>query len=365
MNRKRNRIMTGLLLAGILTWPGLGMAAGNGEQTDSEESINQMVEEAQRVATEWAQRIREWKSGAEKRTTYMGIVIEQVPDVLRDYIELPKGVGLLLVSIAADGPADRAGLIKNDILIEFDGQLVINFSQLSTLIELKGPGATVPVKILRKGEPMTFEVTLEERMRRGGQFLEPSDGAAPDVNDIPNPDEIGMIMEKIEEWIPGSVRVYIDDKEQVHVDLSDLKEDLDDLRTKLSHVEIIQSGKSAGLVTEHGDMGARTTVVRVADKNISYKNNDGKLVLNSTPEGQYAMAWDAEGQLLYEGNVPEDYEASLPDKVVRLINALKESRGNLDLESQELEIHLNKEEIEPLTWVGNEFDFDSRWGFHE
>jgi hypothetical protein len=310
-----------------------------------------MVEEAQRVASEWAQRIREWKSGGEKRTTYMGIVIEQVPDVLRDYIDLPRGVGLLLVSIAADGPADRAGLIKNDILVEFDGQLVINFSQLSTLIDLKGPGATVPVKILRKGEAMTLDVTLEERVRRGGGFLEPPGGADPDVEDVPDADEIGMIMEKIDEWIPGSVRVYIDDKEQVHVDLSDLKEDLDDMRSKLSHVEVIQSEDTPGLVTEHGDLGARTTVVRVADKNISYKNNEGKLVLNSTPEGQYAVAWDAGGQLLYEGEVPRDYEDRLPEPVVRLINALKESRKNLDLESKELEIHLNKEEIEPVTWV--------------
>ena len=360
---KRNKIsmLAGFFCIGITLTGTQILSAADEEASETQESIRQMVEEAQRVASEWAYRIKEWNSGEKRPATYMGIVIEQVPDVLRDYIDLPKGIGLLLAKVIHQGPAYAAGLRDNDILVEFDGQLVVNYSQLSTLIDLRGPGATVPVKVIRKGEEMEFAITLEERLRRGTQFIPatpdvpapPEAPLPPDIGDIEIPEEVGQIMQKVEEWIPGSVRVYIDDTEQVHVDLSQLKEDLGDLRNKLTHVEILQEGDLPGLVREYGDLGARTTVVHVADKNITYRSKDGKLVLNSTNEGQFAMAWNPQGDLIYEGEVPADYAGKLPPEVVRMIDSLKQSREKLKLETggHDLEIQLNQDDIDPVTCV--------------
>lgn len=335
------------------------LLAADDPQTENQESIQAIVTEAQRMAQDWAEKIRGWKEGGERSTTYMGVVIESVPKVLRDYIDLPDGVGLIFTRIAKDSPAEKAGLLDNDIIVSFDGQIIINFNQLSTLIDLKGPGAEVPVRILRKGEEMEFTVTLEERIRRNGKFMPPEAPAAPEIPDVPDPDEVGLFMEKIEEWIPGSVKVFVDENEQVHVDLSELKEDVQDLRLKVLELREA-NGEVADIRKEYGDMGARTKVVRVKDRKVSYRGPEGRLVLSPSQSGRQAEVWDAEGTLIYQGPVPEDYTGTLPPKAVELIDAYEGSREklHLDVDGGSLEIDLNDEEIEPLTLVlssdGNE-----------
>jgi membrane-associated protease RseP (regulator of RpoE activity) len=317
---------------------------------NNEESIQTIVSEAQRMAQTWAQRIRDWKNDSNQPTTYLGVVIEAVPKVLRDYIDLPDGVGLLFTRIAKDSPAEKAGLKDNDIIVSFDGQLVINFNQLSTLIDLRGPGAEVPIKVLRKGEELDLTVVLEERVRGSGGFVDPDIPDVPEVPEIPDADDMGMFMEQIEEWIPGSVKIFVDENEQVHVDLHDLKEDLQDLRLKV--IELREAnGAVSDIRKEYGDMGARTKVIRVQDRKINYESPEGKLVLLSSATGQQAEVWDAGGSMVYQGPVPDDYAQTLPAKAVELIDAYRASRDKLQLESGEnaIEIELNDEEVEPLT----------------
>lgn len=336
----------------LLFWTDLQAQAAEEPQSSDGESIEALVTEAQRMAQEWAQRIRNWKDTGTSSTTYMGVVIESVPKVLRDYIDLPDGVGLLFTRIVKDSPADKAGLMDNDIIVSFDGQLVINFNQLSTLIELSGPGAEVPVKVLRKGEEIELRVLLEERVRRNGSSVEPPD--APEAPAVPGADEVGLFMEKIEEWIPGSVKIFVDQNEQVHVDLEDLKEDLHDLRLKL--IELKESGGGTDEIRqEFGDMGARTKVIHVQDRKVNYNGPEGRLVLVSSEAGQQAEVWDTDGSLVYEGPVPEDYAQTLPPKAVELIDAYLGSRQKLQLESDggPIKIELNEEEIDPVTLVSD------------
>jgi membrane-associated protease RseP (regulator of RpoE activity) len=343
--------LSGLILGlGILLLGSTFLSAEEEKGMDPQK-IETIVAEAQRMAEDWASRIRGWSSEKDQSTTYMGIVIESVPDVLRDYIDLPKGVGLLLTKIAAEGPAAKAGLEDNDILVSFGGQLIINFSQLSTLIDLQGPGAEVPVKVLRKGEEMEFTVTLEERIRRGGRFIPPSAPDVPDVPEIPDADDLGMFMEQIEEWVPGSVSVFIDENEKVHVDLDDLKENLQDLRVKVERLKQGLGGPDGEIRREFGEFGARTSIVRVEDSNVNYTSNDGKLVLTSSEAGQQAMVWDADGTLIYQGALPEDFEGELPPKAVELIRAYNASREKLKLDTNgnSIDIQLNEDTIEPLT----------------
>jgi hypothetical protein len=202
-----------------------------------------------------------------------------------------------------------------------------------------------------KGEEHTFEVTLEERMRKGGHYYVPNAPGIPDMPDmpeVPNAEEIGAIMESVEEWIPGSVRVYVDNNEQIHVDLEDLKEDLHGLKAKLAKVKVLHEDEPH-IVTEHGDHGARTTMIHLSDKNVSYQTDEGKVVLDSTEDGKQAMIWDAEGELIYEGPLTEDYESDLPEKAVKLLNTLEDLE--LDTEGYQFEIKLNTEDIDPVTVI--------------
>jgi hypothetical protein len=61
------------------------------------------------------------------------------------------------------------------------------------------------------------------------------------------------------------------------------------------------------------------------------------------------MIWDAEGELIYEGPLTEDYESDLPEKAVKLLNTLEDLE--LDTEGYQFEIKLNTEDIDPVTVI--------------
>ena len=67
-----------------------------------------------------------------------------------------------IIKVAGGGPAWKAGLRTNDIITQFDGDKISSVSDLRDKIAAKGIGATVTLTILRGGNEMTVDVTLEE-----------------------------------------------------------------------------------------------------------------------------------------------------------------------------------------------------------
>jgi hypothetical protein len=59
-------------------------------------------------------------------------------------------------------PAQKAGVLKNDIVKKLDDQVLIDSKQLAVLVRLKKPGDQVSLTLLRKGKEQTMRVTLEE-----------------------------------------------------------------------------------------------------------------------------------------------------------------------------------------------------------
>lgn len=71
--------------------------------------------------------------------------------------------GLLIVSVVDESPAGTSGLLVGDILVAFNEQPVTDPDELQE--ELFGAivGKTVPVQVLRGGEPHTLSVTVGAR----------------------------------------------------------------------------------------------------------------------------------------------------------------------------------------------------------
>lgn len=65
-------------------------------------------------------------------------------------------------AVLKDGPADKAGIEEDDIIVEFDGEKIKVGSSLTTLIQKKQPGDEVEVKVIRDGKEKSFKVTLGE-----------------------------------------------------------------------------------------------------------------------------------------------------------------------------------------------------------
>ena len=74
--------------------------------------------------------------------------------------------GHLLVSkVSRGGPAERAGLAVGDIIVSVNGQYVATQSELYQGIrKLGAAGATIPLRILKRGDLLDLPVKSSDRM---------------------------------------------------------------------------------------------------------------------------------------------------------------------------------------------------------
>jgi len=66
------------------------------------------------------------------------------------------------LAVIPGSPADKAGLLENDIILSVNGTAIDDEHSLSALIGNFDPGATITLRIQRHGEEKDVSVTLEE-----------------------------------------------------------------------------------------------------------------------------------------------------------------------------------------------------------
>ncbi len=76
---------------------------------------------------------------------------------------LPEERGVLITSVVPDSAADRAGLKKGDVIIEYNGQRVEGVQQFVRLVRETPVGRKVTLKLIRDGKEMTVTATMGKR----------------------------------------------------------------------------------------------------------------------------------------------------------------------------------------------------------
>jgi S1-C subfamily serine protease len=109
------------------------------------------------------------KSGRIARP-YLGVGMHPVllPDKLREKFNLAQDAGLMMLSVEADGPADKGGITIGDVLLSLGDSRVTNTDDLQTILGGHEVGAVVKARLLRGGEVKEAEITLGERPARKG-----------------------------------------------------------------------------------------------------------------------------------------------------------------------------------------------------
>jgi S1-C subfamily serine protease len=77
--------------------------------------------------------------------------------------QLAQETGLLLMSVEPDSPAEKGRLFIGDTIVSLAGQPVRHLDNLLALLSGDRVGTTVPVRILRGGQPQELAVTIGER----------------------------------------------------------------------------------------------------------------------------------------------------------------------------------------------------------
>ncbi|MFZ1655145.1 MAG: trypsin-like peptidase domain-containing protein [Candidatus Moraniibacteriota bacterium] len=76
---------------------------------------------------------------------------------------IQRGQTITDLAVVPGSPADKAGLLENDIILEIDGKKIDSEHPLANIIGSHQVGDTVELKILHQGDEETRSVKLEER----------------------------------------------------------------------------------------------------------------------------------------------------------------------------------------------------------
>ena len=96
---------------------------------------------------------------------YFGISTLDLTSELLEHFGVDAGGGVLVSSVAADGPAAQAGISVGDILVEVDGEPIESRFDASVVIGRLEPESQIYAKVYRKGRAQTLEVEVGERER--------------------------------------------------------------------------------------------------------------------------------------------------------------------------------------------------------
>jgi membrane-associated protease RseP (regulator of RpoE activity) len=91
---------------------------------------------------------------------YLGVQMKVVTPERASVLKLKESSGAVITYVDQDGPACRAGLMENDVIVGFNGAKVDNPGQLQGLIHTSTPEKPVTLTIVRNGERKDVKVTL-------------------------------------------------------------------------------------------------------------------------------------------------------------------------------------------------------------
>lgn len=97
----------------------------------------------------------------EVRRGLLGVRIDNLDPLLAEAMGLDNTQGVLIRNVVSGRAADKAGVKRDDIVLEVDGQPVHNAVDLRSQIGRTAPGVEVELLVLREGEKKRVKVELE------------------------------------------------------------------------------------------------------------------------------------------------------------------------------------------------------------
>jgi serine protease Do len=94
---------------------------------------------------------------------YLGILPQDINDNLAKALNLKSTEGSLVGDVTPDGPADKGGIKRGDIITKFNGTKIENSTQLRNVVASSEPGKEIKVDILRDTKELEKNITLAER----------------------------------------------------------------------------------------------------------------------------------------------------------------------------------------------------------
>jgi serine protease Do len=104
---------------------------------------------------------------------WLGVSYNGLPftPAMANFFGVKQGSGVLITKLSDEkggdsetGPATKAGIKPEDVIVEYDGKKILNPQDFRVAVADTPPGQKVKIKIIRHGEEKIFEVAVAERV---------------------------------------------------------------------------------------------------------------------------------------------------------------------------------------------------------
>ena len=100
---------------------------------------------------------------------YLGVGLHPIrlPEALRESLQRNEKTAAMVVEVAPDGPAQKAGIMIGDLLISFGPQAIARVEDVHAQLGSEAIGKSIAVKLLRGGTPKETTIVVGERPHGG------------------------------------------------------------------------------------------------------------------------------------------------------------------------------------------------------
>ncbi len=111
--------------------------------------------------------VSQLKDGGKVVRGWIGVYVQQVTPEIAESLNLNDDSGALVADITDDGPADKAGLKRGDIIVEVNETKIDEMPELPKLVASYAPGTKTKMKVIRDGKEKVLNIKLGELPENG------------------------------------------------------------------------------------------------------------------------------------------------------------------------------------------------------
>ena len=100
---------------------------------------------------------------------WMGVSIQRLTPELAQKFGLKDSSGALVGDVVKGSPAEKAGITRGDVIIEFNGKKVEDADSLRNIVAQSKAGTQIPAMILRAGKEYKLNITIAEYPKEIGE----------------------------------------------------------------------------------------------------------------------------------------------------------------------------------------------------
>ena len=257
---------------------------------------------------------------------FLGVATSPLPPVLTAQLGLPDGFGLVVDEVLPESPADKAGVLRFDVLRQFNDQNLVDPNQLSTLVRAQARDAEVSLTLLRKGQEQKVTVKIAERpMPVRMQFPAPVGEIREQIDRLK--EEFGDKARKLQERTRDFQDRMKEHQERLKIWQANPNGEMPKppvLNLPVEPADILREVRPGGAAQVRVLEPNGTVTYNIANAKVLMKDDSGEIEVSSSDGRRKLVAKNAKGEVIFDGPIdtPEQIKA-LPEDLRKKVETIE------------------------------------------